>query len=232
MREIKSDIYMLEGLWGTGVFSANIYFLLDSRLTIIDTGYKGKISRICREINRLGYSLSDVENIILTHHHIDHTGNLYKLKQLTGANIIAHADESPYIEGELPHFCPQVPGKKQFIKYFLSTCPLPVDIRVKDGDILSILGGVSVIHTPGHTPGGISLLIQRNGVLIIGDLLANTLGLSLPSKAFTVDIKQEIDSINKIAGVDFNIICFGHGSPIIKNANEKVNNFAQRLKTR
>ena len=104
----------------------------------------------------------------------------------------------------------------------MSTCPLPVDIRVKDGDILSILGGVSVIHTSGHTPGSISLLIQHNGVLIIGDLLANTLGLSLPSKAFTVDIKQEIDSINKIAGVDFNIICFGHGSPIIKNANEKV----------
>jgi glyoxylase-like metal-dependent hydrolase (beta-lactamase superfamily II) len=230
MQKITSDIYMLNGWWGAGLLSANIYLLAGNRLTIVDTGYKGRVSGICREIIRLGYALTDVENIILTHHHVDHTGSLFKLKQLTGASVIAHTDESPYIEGELPHFCPQVAAKKQFVKYFLGTYPLPVDIRVNDGDTLPILGGVRVIHTPGHTQGSISLLIQHSGVIIVGDLLANTLGLSLPSKAFTVDMKQDTDSICKITGVDFNIICFGHGYPIIKDAHEKVNDFAKRLK--
>ncbi len=228
MQKITSNLYMLNGWWGTGVLSANIYFLTGNKLTMIDTGYMGRENQICRQIKRLGYSLPDVENIILTHHHVDHTGNLFKLKQLTGAKIIAHIDESPYIEGLLPHFCPKVPAKSQFTKYFLHICPVAVDVKVKDGDILPIIDGIKIIHTPGHTPGSISLATQ-DGVIIIGDLLANTFRLSLPSKGFTVDIMQEIESIKKIASLDFNTICFGHGYPIIKNAHKKINDFAGRL---
>ncbi len=212
-----------------GVFSANVYFLMDSKLTIIDTGYKGMVSQICHEINRFGYSFSDVENIILTHHHVDHTGNLLKLKELTGANVIAHIDDAPYIEGRLPQPCPQALARLKFTEYFWNTCPVNVDIKVKDNDKLPIMGGLNILHTPGHTPGSISLLILQERAVIVGDLMANTFGLSLPSKEFTVDIAQEIASIRKIAEMDFDIICFGHGLPIRNHAHYKVNNFAGKL---
>ena len=98
---------MLEGLWGTGVFSTNIYFLLDSRLTIIDTGYKGKISWICRK------STGWVIRLRCREYHIDASSHRpyrqpLQIKQLTGANIIAHA-ESLYIE-EIAPLLPR-PGK-------------------------------------------------------------------------------------------------------------------------
>jgi glyoxylase-like metal-dependent hydrolase (beta-lactamase superfamily II) len=230
MQEITSKIYMLNGLRGTGVLSTNVYFLLGNKLTIIDTGYKGRVTQICHEINRLGYSLSDVENIILTHHHVDHTGNLFELQKLSGARIIAHIDEAPYIEGGLPHFCPQSLGRLKFTKNFWNMHPVNVDIKVEDGDILPVLNGVKVLHTPGHTPGSIALLVPGDGVILAGDLLANTFGLSLPSKMFTCDIRQEIESICKIAELDFNIICFGHGLPIIKDTHGKLNTFAEKLK--
>lgn len=230
MQKISSNVYRSGGLWGTGVLSANVYFLTDRKVSIIDTGYKGRASQICRDIKKLGYSLSDVENIILTHHHIDHTDNLYQLKKLTGANIIAHVDESPYIEGRLPHFCPEVPAKRQLIRYFLRTCPVPVDIKVKDSEVPPVLGGLRVIDSPGHTPGSISLKVLREDVIIVGDLMANTFRLGLPSRAFTVNMPMEIASICKIADMDFDIICFGHGMPIKKDARHKVNSLARKLR--
>ena len=230
MGKITSHIYMTNGLRGTGVLSTNIYLLLDTKLTIINTGYKGRVSQICRVVKKLGYSLSDVENIILTHYHIDHTGNLLKLRQLTGANVIAHTDDAPYIEGRLPHPCPKALRKLKFMDSFWNPDPIDVDVKVEDGDILPVLGGIKIIHTPGHTLGSISLYIPQEDALIIGDLLANTYKLSLPSGEFTVNISQEIRSIQKIADMEFNIVCFGHGLPLIKNASDRMEEFSVRLK--
>ena len=230
MNKITSHIYMTNGLRGTGILSTHVYYITYTKLTIIDTGYKGKLSQISRDIKKLGYSLSDVENIVLTHYHIDHTGNLLKLKQITGANIIAHIDDVPYIEGRLPHPCPKALKHLKFMERFWNPDPVDVDVKVKDGDILPILGGIKIIHTPGHTLGSISLHIPQEDALIIGDLLANTFKLSLPSREFTVDIKEEIQSINKIADMKFNIVCFGHGLPLMKNANDGVKQFSVKLK--
>ena len=230
MGKITSHIYMTNGLRGTGVLSTNIYLLLDTKLTIINTGYKGRVSQICRVVKKLGYSLSDVENVILTHYHIDHTGNLLKLRQLTGANVIAHTDDAPYIEGRLPHPCPKALRKLKFMDSFWNPDPIDVDVKVEDGDILPVLGGIKIIHTPGHTLGSISLYIPQEDALIIGDLVANTYKLSLPSGEFTVNISQEIRLIQKIADMEFNIVCFGHGLPLIKNASDRIEEFSVRLK--
>ncbi len=230
MKKITSNIYMKNGLWGTGILSTNVYFLTDTKLTIVDTGYKGRVSQICRDIKRLGYSLSDVENIILTHYHVDHTGNLLKLKQLTGANIIAHMDDAPYIEGRLPHPCPKALRQLKFMEHFWNPDPVEVDVTFKDGDILPVLGGIKIIHTPGHTPGSISIHIRQEDALITGDLLANTFKLSLPSREFTVDITQEIQSIQKIADMEFNIVCFGHGVPLMRGAHKKIKKYYLKLK--
>jgi glyoxylase-like metal-dependent hydrolase (beta-lactamase superfamily II) len=229
MIKITPHIYRIGGVWGAGVFSTNIYLLLDNGVTIVDTGYKGRVAQVCREIKRLGYTPSDVENIIVTHHHVDHTGSLSSLKEMTGARIIAHADDAPYIEGKLPQPCPAALAHVEFLESLWTARPVNVDVMVGDGDILPLLGGIRVIHTPGHTPGSICLSIPQNGVLIAGDVIANTLGLRLPPKAFTADLAQEIRSIRKIAGLDFNIICFGHGSPVLNAAREAVAGFAARL---
>lgn len=234
--EIIAGVYLLSGFLGAGVWGANAYLLVDDGdLTLVDTGFFGRADRILEQIKELGYSPSDIHRIIITHHHADHIGSLAELKRVTQAEVIAHPADAPYIDGRLPQ---PGPARPQWLGNLLarfswlwSTEPVTVDVMVNDGDELPILGGVKILHTPGHTPGSICLYLPDKDLLIAGDLLANRFGLRLPSRGFTVDIAQEIKSIKRVASLEFDIICFGHGSPIMHNANQAVASFADRLTT-
>lgn len=232
--EIIAGVYLLSGFLGAGVWGANAYLLVDNGdLTLVDTGFFGRADRILEQIEELGYSPSAVKRIIITHYHTDHIGSLAELKRVTGAEGIAHPADAPYIDGTLSQPGPVRPQwLSKFLTHFSwlwSTEPVAVDELVNDGDELPILGGVKILHTPGHTPGSICLYLQNKKLLIAGDLLANRFGLKLPSRGFTVDIDQEIRSIRRAAGLEFDIICFGHGLPIMHNAHQAVANFANSL---
>ncbi len=232
--EIITGVYLLSGVLGAGVWGANVYLLVDNGdLTLVDTGFAGRADLILEQITKLGYSPSDVKKIIITHHHGDHTGNLAKLKSVTGAEVVAHPADAPYIDGTMPQ---PGPARPQWLGRFLSrfswlfyTEPVAVDVLVSDGQELPVLGGVEILSTPGHTPGSICLYLQDEKVLIAGDLLANRFGIRLPSRGFTVDTVQETQSIRRLIGLDFDIICFGHGAPIMHNADQVVADFANRL---
>lgn len=233
--EIIAGVYLLSGFLGAGVWGANAYLLVDDDgLTLVDTGFFGRADRILEQIKELGYSPSDINRIIITHHHADHVGSLAELKRVTQAEVIAHPADAPYIDGRLPQ---PGPAKPQWLGKLLarfnwlwSTEPVVVvDVLVSDGDELPILGGVKILHTPGHTPGSICLYLESKNLLIAGDLLANRFGLKLPSRGFTVDTVQEMQSIKRVAKLEFDIMCFGHGSPIMHNANQAVASFADRL---
>ena len=230
---VTDRIIQIGGRWGSGFLGANVFFLLDSKLTIVDTGFKGRAMHILKEARLHGYRASDIANIIITHHHTDHMGSLAELKKLTGARVIAHPADAPYIDGTQPQPGPSRPawlGKvlSSFPKLWGAT-PATVDMLASENDELPILEGIKVLHTPGHTPGGISLYLEHEKVLIVGDLLANRFGLSLPSRMFTVNLAQEIESINRIVGLDFEVVCFGHGPPLIQNARESISSFARKF---
>jgi len=233
MIQIITGVYLLSSFLGIGAWGANVYLLVDDDLTLVDTGFSGRADLILKQIEELGYSPSDVKRIIITHHHADHTGSLAALKRATQAEVIAHPADAPYMDGTLPQ---PGPARPQWLSELLArfswlwaTEPVVVDTLVNDGDELPILGGIKILHTPGHTPGSICLYLQSKDLLIAGDLLAHRFGLKLPSGSFTVDIAQEIQSVKRVAGLEFDIICFGHGSPIMRNANHAVADFADRL---
>lgn len=233
MREIVPGVYQIGGSWGSGILGANVFLLVDDGLAIIDTGFRGTIRKILKYIQLLGRSISEVACILATHYHADHTGNLAELKKLTKASVVAHAADAPYIDGSLPQPSLQRPAwLRKYLDSFRwswAFTPVAVDLAVKDGDELPLLGGMQVIHTPGHTPGSICLWLKQKKVLIVGDLLANRFGLRLPALMFTADLAQEICSINRVIELDFEIICFGHGPPIREQARETVARFAARV---
>jgi len=231
--KLGTQVYQLSGVWGSGVWGANVFLLIDDDLTIVDTGFKGRYKRILRQVRKLGYTPSDIARIIITHHHADHIGSLAILKEITGAKVMAHPADAPYIDGRLPQ-----PIKPRWLSKAPAplrqpwvTTPVAVDILVNEGDELPIVGGIKILHTPGHTPGSICLFIQEGQLVIVGDVLANRFGLGLPAKAYTVDIAQEINSIKRVASLDFDIICFGHGSPIVHEARRTVREFAGVLES-
>ena len=234
MDEIIPSVYQISGIWGTGIWGANVFLLVGNNLTLVDTGFKGRSTQILKKARRLGYSPSDIANIIITHHHADHVGSLAMLKKVTQAKIIAHTADAPYIDGRLPQPGPLRPRwlSKTPLHKLWTTTPVAVDIPVSDGDELPILGGIKILHTPGHTPGSICLFLQQERLVIAGDVLAHRFRLSLPSKAFTVDISQEIRSIKRLASLDFDIVCFGHGSPLVHQARPAVINFAEILESK
>jgi len=236
MYEIASRVYQLSDVSGIGLWGGNAFLLAGNNLTLVDTGYKGGAKHILKEARRLGYSPSCIANIIITHHHADHVGNLARLRKVTPTKVIAHPADAPYINGQLPQPGPATPrwlNKTLAPLHSLwTTTPAEVDVLVNDGDELPILDGIKVLHTPGHTPGSICLFLQKERLIIAGDLLAHRFRLSLPSKAFTVDMGQEIHSIKRVASLDFDIICFGHGSPLVNRARPTIVNFAQILQSK
>ena len=234
MIQIITGVYLLSSFLGIGAWGANVYLLVDDDgLTLVDTGLPGRADLILEQIEDLGYSPSDVKRIIITHHHADHTGSLAALKKATQAEVIAHPADAPYIDGTLSQ---PGPARPQWLSDLLArfsrlwaTEPVVVNTLVNDGEELPILGGIKILHTPGHTPGSICLYLQNQKLLIAGDLLAHRFGLKLPSGSFTVDIAQEIQSVQRVAGLEFDNICFGHGSPIMSNAHQTVADFAGRF---
>jgi hydroxyacylglutathione hydrolase len=126
------------------------------KAAIIDPG--GDEEKILAEVTRQGFK---VEYIIATHGHPDHVCGNKKIQEATGAKIIMHVDDVDFFEKD--------EVKNYFSMLGLEPSP-PTDIKVKEGDEIKI-GDVTlkVIHTPGHTPGGMCLL---NGTdLITGDTL-------------------------------------------------------------
>ncbi len=210
-----------------------MFLLVDRALTLVDTGFKGRSVHILKEMARLGYSPADVANIIITHHHADHTGSLAALKDVTRAKVFMHPADAPYVDGRLPQPGPARPewlGETLAPLHSLwATTPVAVDKLVRDGEEFPILGGLRILHTPGHTPGSVSLFLPKKGLVIVGDVLSNTYGLSLPSRAFTVDLVQETKSIERVASLEFEIICFGHGLPIARKARQAIGDFASTL---
>ena len=233
---LTSNIYQLNSIRGMGIWGANVFLLVGDTLSIVDTGFKGRSVHILREIAQLGYSPTDITNIIITHHHADHTGSLADLKEVTQAKVIAHPADTPYIDGSLPQPGPAKPewlsDKLASLYGLWATIPVPVDVLVNDGDKLPILGGIKVLHTPGHTLGSISLFLEKEGLIIVGDVLSRKAGLRLPSKAFTIDIVQEIQSIRRVASLDFTLICFGHGLALSRKARQTVTDFAGRIESK
>ena len=234
MKEIISGVYMLCGPLGAGILSTNIYLLADDDITIVDSGFTGRTKQVLNAVRSLGYTSSDVKRIIITHHHPDHVGSLLELRDSTGADVIAHPLDVPYIDGRLRQPRTENMGWRSALlklsEKLWRITPVTVTETVDDGDELP--GGIKILHTPGHTQGSICIYMESKRLVIAGDLLVNRFGLKLPSRAFTVDMYREAHSLQKLAEMEFDIVCFGHGRPLVKNARASVTDFACRVNAR
>src|SRR5262245_48019701 len=81
-------------------FGAQVFALLDNKITLIDTGSPGSGRYILRQIRALGRDPSEIDRIVLTHYHIDHRGAADEVLRATGARVLIHASEAPYVRGQ------------------------------------------------------------------------------------------------------------------------------------
>ncbi len=218
--------------WLKGIRGANIYLLTTSgELTLIDAGLKGQADKILSEIQDLGFEPDQLRNIILTHAHSDHAGSAKELAEKTSARIFAHQEEIPFLEKTKP--LPAASGLGALFSWLErrilpAVPPVSVNKGLADEETIAVLGGLQVIHTPGHTPGAICLYQPEQKILFCGDTLFNQnpatgrKGLRLPIKAFTSDREAARKSIEKLAEFSINTIFFGHGDPIMENGSGHI----------
>ena len=226
--QVAPDLYQLP------VVGASVFLAMEDRITVIDAGFKNGSRRILRCLSRQGRSGAEISHIVLTHYHADHIGGVADLKEHCHACVAAHNSEIPFLETAEP-----LPSPFQDRHLAALTAPFvrlseprpfKVDLALTDGYRLDALGGMEVVHTPGHTPGSISLYFKQQGVLIVGDALECRGGkLGLPSRFFTGDMDQAKTSIRRLASLDFDVLCFSHFPPLTRNADLTLRQFADSL---
>ena len=220
---------IVEGLWQISLGTVNA-FLIDigsGELTLIDSGFPGSAGKIVRAVESLGRKAADIRHIIVTHCHPDHAGSLAAIKQLTGAPVYMHASDAAMVrKGESRRPLTAAPGLLRSLMFNLFVGrspsriePCAIDYEIADGTDLPIAGGLRAIHAPGHCAGQLVFLWPRRRVLFVADAASNlpTFGLSLGYENLTEGLR----SLAKIAALDFDIACFGHGSAITSQASAK-----------
>jgi glyoxylase-like metal-dependent hydrolase (beta-lactamase superfamily II) len=221
MRQLLPDVYLVEGLR-----AAHAYLLTsESGHTLVDAGTPGEADRIQGEIEDGGFSLSDVEVIILTHGHNDHVGSAAELAQRSRAEILAHEAEVPFVEGTAP--LPFTALHKRAFSWLgdrlLGAEPCTVDRALQDGELIDALGGLQVVLAPGHTPGCVALYQPERRILFLGDVFFHrNEGPGLPPDIVSVDVDLAAASARKVASLPTDVACFGHGEPILEGAGKQL----------
>ncbi|MEC2920804.1 MBL fold metallo-hydrolase [Bacillus tropicus] len=186
----------------------------DEMAVLIDTGFPGQFEDIQVEMERVGISFDKVKVVILTHQDIDHIGSLPNVLEngVSDIKVYAHELDKPYIEGDLPLLkdvqLEDLPKGK-------------VSDTVIDGQELPYCGGILILHTPGHTPGHISLYLKRSKILVAGDSMYSVNGvLGGVHAPTTLNIMEARQSLKKYLNLDIeSVVCY-HGG--LSKGNIKI----------
>lgn len=207
-------------------------------LTLIDSGLAGNDRKILRAVAEIGRKPADIRNILITHHHADHVGALAALLAKSGATAWVHPLDAPIVAGQRRRPAPN-PGSMTgrvfgpMISRLPQNNPPPAKAgrEVQDGETVPVAGGVAAIHTPGHTAGHTSYLMQgHGGVLFAGDAAAHMFGrLGKPLLIFTEDMAQVKESIRKLAALEFDTACFGHGGVVKGGAVAEFRRYVEKM---
>jgi glyoxylase-like metal-dependent hydrolase (beta-lactamase superfamily II) len=194
-------------LLSTSPYSANVYLLPDAGV-LIDTGISG--SDTLAAVSRF-MPPEDLEMVVLTHAHYDHSGALVDIVKRSGAGIALHRDDAPLL----------CDNQGSVAVMFGAVAPdVGVDRLLLDGDVIAGVG-LEVIHTPGHTPGSICLYQRESKVLFSGDTVFGGGGVGRVD-LFGGDAAALVRSIERLTKLDIEVLYPGHGEPFSDNVAEDL----------
>lgn len=240
MTKITSDVHLIENLDHPFPGLKTVPYLVEESpndLTLIDTCFSSELPKLKSYIVNAGYDFKNIKRIILTHVHIDHIQAANELKRISGAKLYSHWVEARYLASN-PHY--QGPPNHETVQKLLmkfgakmedisrkfgqfNVDPIIVDEQLQDGDVI---GNLQVIHTPGHTPGHISLYSKKHKIIFGADSFFKSVlgidGLFIPSEVAMDPITAAI-SVRRFSQVRFDKLLLAHQDfPILEGAQKYV----------
>jgi glyoxylase-like metal-dependent hydrolase (beta-lactamase superfamily II) len=230
-RPTTAAISLAPGVWRIPTFRWDLIntFVLrdaDGQVTLVDTGYQSAPTRILAGLRQIGSGPSAVTRILLTHAHSDHAGGAAGLAKSTGAGVVIHTDDAEYVRtGRAP-----ATDRSLLLGRLMRHAPRfgasPVEQELRDGQVLDVAGGLRVVHTPGHTPGHVSLLHEPSRLLITGDSIWNMRArMTWPFAAFCTSFAQTRETAAVLGDLDYDLVAFTHGPEIRQGAREAIRAF-------
>ncbi len=219
--KIADGIYGLPQTLELGEQSEQIYPVAveeeDGGLILIDAGLPGNLEITEENLEEHSFSLEDVEKLILTHQDFDHCGCAAELVEETDAAVFAHEKDAPAVD-----------GREQPIKGEERYPALDVDVELVGGETIRIEDRkLEIIHTPGHTPGHISILTE--GLLIAGDgVNVEEDGFSGPRERFTPGMEEATESVHLLSFREYDKVHCFHGGTV-EASNQDVKEISDEL---
>jgi len=200
---VHDGVYLIGGSSITLGEDCSVYLVDCGKgvLVLVDSGAGPSYNLLVRNIESLGFDPKNLEALILTHKHIDHIGAAARFRKDYGCSIIAHELDAKDIE-EGEQF---LTGAKA---YGVTLEPCPVDVKLNQPETRLTFGKLefNLLHTPGHTPGSISVVVDIKGkrVLFGQDIH----GPLIPE--WGADLEQYRRSMEKLLSLKPDILCEGH----------------------
>ncbi len=200
--KVANGVYLVGSSDLTDEKDCSVYLVDAGELILVDSGAGANTARIVMNIELLGLDPARLSTLILTHCHIDHVGGASYLKERFGVRVIMHALDAAAVEMADP-------VKTGASLYGLHLAPVSVDVKLEAAkETLSFRDGWSLVclHTPGHTPGSLSVYGDRGEerVLFGQDIH----GPFLPQ--FGADLGIWRRSMETLIDLEADILCEGH----------------------
>jgi glyoxylase-like metal-dependent hydrolase (beta-lactamase superfamily II) len=230
----KAPVLLAPGVWRIPLIGdyTNGFILRDDdgQVTLIDMGLPSSGKKVIAALRSIGSGPSDVTRLMLTHCHPDHAGGAAHVSRETGKPVDVHEEDAEYVRsGTQPDVDPTSRIGKLFRKF-----PQPKQEKVaigeelSDGQVVPFAGGIRVVHTPGHSPGHASYLLEESGVLITGDAIFNVLGRRWPPKFLCSNFAMTQKSAHQLAELDYSTAAFTHGPEIQEKPREAIREFLSK----
>jgi glyoxylase-like metal-dependent hydrolase (beta-lactamase superfamily II) len=221
------------GVWRLKDMFVNVFIIQNREGTewvLVDAGLKTTGPRIKALVEDIfGSKGSRPKAILMTHGHFDHRSSVADLAEEWGVPVYCHHMEKPFLTGKASYPPPDPAvggGMMATLSFVYPKFPINITdhiIELPEGGIVPELKDWKWIHTPGHTPGHISLFREKDGVLIAGDAVVTTMQESVlaviaqkkwvagPPKYFTPDWGAAARSVRELSAMEPNVLATGHG---------------------
>jgi len=216
---ITKEIFQVGGSQFTSSEDAAIYLInFDGHAALVDAGCGNAQDKLMANIRSCGVTLEQIEYILITHCHYDHTGGVKALNDLLKCQIVAHIFEAPFLEkGD------NVVTAANW--YGARIQPFNVDFKISSSQEEISLGGriIKAIHTPGHSPGSMVFLTESEEMKVLfGQDVHGPIHPDLKSNA-----KDYQRSLELILSLEADILCEGHYG--IYRGKKEVADFIRRF---